>query len=78
MPNISRSKNNQTMKHGKLIEYTMENIFLEKSYIRCGGETSYRPFSGKLKLGVSLDPFHTACFYCIPSGGLSKYIESKL
>ena len=31
------------------------NIFLEKSYTKYGGETSLRPFSGKLKLRISLD-----------------------
>ena len=29
-PNISRSKSNQTMKLGQLIEYNMRNTFLEK------------------------------------------------
>ena len=28
--NISRSKENQTMKHGQLIEYNKRNTFLEK------------------------------------------------
>ena len=37
MPNISRSKGNQTMKFGELIEYNMRNIFLGKSYTKCGG-----------------------------------------
>ena len=55
LPNISRSKGNQTMKFGQLIEYNMRNIFLEKSYTKCGGETSPRLFSGKLKLSISLD-----------------------
>ena len=32
LPNISRSKGNQAMKFGQLIEYDMNNIFLEKSY----------------------------------------------
>ena len=40
MPNISRSKDNWTMKSGQLIKYDMRNIFLEKSYTKCGGETS--------------------------------------
>ena len=44
-PNISRGKGNQTMEFGQLIEYNMKNIFLEKSYTKCGGETSPRPFS---------------------------------
>ena len=41
LPSISRSKGNQTI---KLIEYKMKNIFLEKSYTKCGGETIPRPF----------------------------------
>ena len=43
------------MKFGQLIECNMRNIFLEKSYVEYGGETSSRPFSEKLKLDVSLD-----------------------
>ena len=31
LANISRSKGNQAMKLGQLIEYNMRNIFLEKS-----------------------------------------------
>ena len=30
-------------------------LFFGKSYKRCGGETSPRPFSEKLKLNISLD-----------------------
>ena len=41
--NISRSKDNQTLKFGQLIEYNMRNIFLKESYTKCGGETSPRP-----------------------------------
>ena len=43
------------MKFGQLIEYNMGNIFLDKSYAKCGGGTSPRPFSGKLNLSISLD-----------------------
>ena len=43
------------MKFGQLIEYSMKNIFIEKPYTKCGEETSPRPFSGKLKLRISLD-----------------------
>ena len=55
LPNISRSKGNQKMKFAQLIEYNMRNILLEKSYTKCGGETSPRPFSGNLELSISLD-----------------------
>ena len=55
LPNISRSKSNQTMKFGQLIECNMRNIFLEKSYTKCGGETIPRLFSIKSKLSLSLD-----------------------
>ena len=43
------------MKFGQLIECNMRDIFLEKSYTECGGETSPRLFSEKLKLSISLD-----------------------
>ena len=55
LPNILRNRNNQVMKFGQLREYNMKNIFLEKPYTKCGGETSPRPFSEKLKLSISLD-----------------------
>ena len=43
MPDISRSKDNQTMKFALLIECNMRKIFLEKSCSKSGGETSPRP-----------------------------------
>ena len=57
LPNISRSKGNQTMKFGQSIEYNVRNIFLEKSYTKWLGKTSPRPFSEKSKLGISLDQY---------------------
>ena len=50
LPNISRSKDNQTMKFGQLIEFNTRNNFFEKSYTKCGGETSPRHFSDKIKI----------------------------
>ena len=61
MSNISRSKDNQTMKFGQLIECNMRNIFLEKSYSKCG-ETSPKPFSKKLKLTISLDQWYKVLY----------------
>ena len=55
LPNISRSKGNQAMKFGQLIEYNMKNIFVEKSYTKCAGETIPRPLSKISKLSISLD-----------------------
>ena len=55
LPNISRSKGNQTMKSGQLTEYNMRNSFLEKSYTKWGGGASPRPFYKKSKLSISLD-----------------------
>ena len=43
------------MKFGQLIEYSMRNIFVEKSYAKCTGETIPRPLSKKSKLSVYLD-----------------------
>ena len=53
--NISRSKDNQTMKCGQLIEYNMRNIYVGKSYTKSVGETISRPFSKKLKSSLPLD-----------------------
>ena len=53
LPNISRSKSNQTTKFCQLIECKMINIFLKKSYIKSGGKTNSSPFSEKLKLHIS-------------------------
>ena len=55
LPNISRTKGNQAMKFGQLIEYNMRNIFIGRSYTKCAGETFPRPSSKKLKLSMSLD-----------------------
>ena len=38
--NFSRSQGNQKMKFGQLMKYNTRNIFLEKSYSKCGAETS--------------------------------------
>ena len=53
--NISRRKGNQTTKIGPFIYYNMRNIFLEKSYTKCGGETILRALSKNSKLSISLD-----------------------
>ena len=55
LSNIIRSDIIKTMKFGQLIEYNRKSIFLEKSYTKCIGETSPKPFSKKLKLTISLD-----------------------
>ena len=51
------------MKFSQLIEH---NIFLKKSYRKCGGETIARPLSKKSKLSIYLDQLAkvlTICFY---------------
>ena len=48
--NISKSKDNQAMKFGQLIEYNVRNIFLEKWYTKGVGEAIPRPLSKKIKI----------------------------
>ena len=55
LPNISKSKGNQTMEFGQLIEYNFRNIFVEKSYTKCAAETIPRPLFKISKLSISLD-----------------------
>ena len=45
--NISRSKDNQTIKVGQLTEYNMRNTFLSKIYSKCDAKTSHRHFFKK-------------------------------
>ena len=51
LPNISKSKCNQTINFCQLIEYNMRKCFLENSYTKCGGETSSKPFFYKNNIG---------------------------
>ena len=44
LTNISRGEDHQAMKLGQLIEYNMKNIFVEKSYTKCAGETNPDPY----------------------------------
>ena len=55
LSNISRSKGNQTMDFGQMTENNMRNVFIEKSYTKCSGEASPRPFYKKSKLSIPLD-----------------------
>ena len=63
LPDISRSKGNQTMKLDQLIKYNKKNIFLQKLCRKWDRETSSRPFfqnslmwgkTGGLELIVSI------------------------
>ena len=69
LPNISRRKDNQTVKFGQLIEYNMENNFFEKSYTKFDGKTFLRFFSKKSESSLSPDQKSkvTTCFLCISS-----------
>ena len=55
LPNISRSKGNQTRVFAQLIEYNMRNLIFQKSCLKYCGETIPRPFSKKSKFSMSLD-----------------------
>ena len=72
LPRISRSNDNQKIKFGYLIEYNMRNIFFQKSHIKCGGETSRKPFSKKSKFSINSQKFYAICFYRISQLKLAK------
>ena len=68
--NISKNKDNQTMKFGHLLEYGKRHIFLEKFYTKCGKETIPRPFTKNKKLSISFDQHFKllySLFYCLQS-----------
>ena len=61
LPNISKIKDNQTMKFCQFIEYNMRNLFLEKSFAKCGGKTI--PVNKNcVYLWISSLEFHAICF----------------
>ena len=64
LTNISKSKGNQAMKLGQLIEYNMRNIFFEKSYIKCDGEFISRPFGTNFPASFSAWFFEEKYFSC--------------
>ena len=55
LSNISRSKDDQTMKFSQLIEYKVRNIFLGKPYPKCGVEASPKFFYIKSNFSITLD-----------------------
>ena len=59
----------------------MRNIFLKKSNTKCIDKLFQDPF-GKIQnwvyLRISCIKFDTVWFYCMPSWGLSKNIETEL
>ena len=44
----------QPLARNGFIEYNMKNMFLQKSFIKYGGQTIPRPFSEKSKLSLFL------------------------
>ena len=67
LPNISRSKGNQTMKFGQLIEYNMRNIFFKKNHAQNVLEELFPDPFLKIKtctyLWINSLKFYTVCFY---------------
>ena len=53
LPNVSRSKGNQTIKFGQSMENNLWIIFLEKSNKKCSGKDSPRPFYENSKYDMS-------------------------
>ena len=65
LPNISRSKSNQTIKFGQLIQDNIRNIFLDKSCTKCIGKTIPDHFLKIFRLIMS--KFYIVCSYCMPN-----------
>ena len=63
------------MKFGQLTEYNMRNIFLEKSYTKCGRKTISGLFSKKSKLSISLDQYSKVLYILFLLFGKLRTIE---
>ena len=57
-------------------QYNLINIFLEKSYTKCGRETIPRPFSKKSKFSISLDQYSKVLYILSLLFSKLKTIES--
>ena len=81
LPSISKSKGNQTMKFGQLINITWGTFFFKK-HTQIVLEILFPgPFLQNQNLAylwTNSLKLHTVCVYCMPSWGLSTYIETKL
>ena len=78
---VSRSKGNQAMKYGQLIEFNMRNIFLENHTQNMVEKLFPDPFVKNQNRGylwINSLKFNTVCFQCMPSSGLPKYFQAKL
>ena len=81
LTHISRSKCNQATKFDQLIKYNMRNNSFKKSYKNVIEKLFPGPFLKNQKwayLCINNLKFYKVCFYCMPSSGLSKYMETKL
>ena len=68
-PNLKK----QGQSGNEIIEYNMTNIFIEKSYRKCGGETISSPLLKNQNwayLWINILKFFTVCFYFMPNWGL--------
>ena len=92
MPNISKTEVDQTMKFGQLTKnlkknLKFRNIFLEKAHTNGFNiqnivhklfPDSFLKNQSWEYLWINSLTFYTVFFYCMPSWGLLKYIETKL
>ena len=69
------------MKFGQLKEYNRRNMFVEKSFTKCGGKTFPRSFCKNSKLSISLNQYFKVLYILFSfyaKLGLSTNIETKL
>ena len=81
MPNILRSKVNQTIKVGSLMKYRMRKTFLEKSCTKRWGELVPDPFPKNQKWAyfwINSLKFYTVCFYFISKSRTTKIYRAEI
>ena len=79
LPSISRTRGYQTIQFIQLIEYNLRNIFLKKSYTKCGWEAIlFKIIEIEHISGSAVWNFIQFVFIVYPSRGLLKYIETKV
>ena len=82
LSNISRSKDNQTIKFGQLIEYNRRNFFLKKNMQKIWGRNYSHTLFSKIKFehtwGSTVWNFVQFVVNAFPSQRLPKHIETTV
>ena len=73
LPNLSKGKDNLTLKLGQFIECKMTNYFPESQFTKYGDETSSRPlYENRNGANLLINSLKFCSFYCVSKSRTTK------